>query len=274
MLRSLVLVSAVTLAAAGGRADAQQSPRSVPPPAPHQVGPDDARSILARYVQAWRGSGEMRLADTTTLSFLISGDGGGSFHVVLPPDGSAVLRDGTAGGATISFETDLSFLRRLDRGELNALTAMGQARSIDPVPLRMTFPEGFRWTPEASATVLPLVFHFWTRGSPETLRFGDGTTRLVHGGNVAVIYYDRGLRTAWCQLLPGIHINADPADQVNPFATLVIVTRGQARSRIGGVERILREGEAVLVTAGTAHEVWTGPGDYAECILVMFGPGA
>ena len=136
MLRSLVLLSAVTLAAAGGRADAQQNPRSVPPPAPRQVGPDDARSILARYVQAWRGSGEMRLADTTTLSFLISGDGGGSFHVVLPPDGSAVLRDGTAGGATISFETDLSFLRRLDRGELNALTAMGQARSSDPVPLR------------------------------------------------------------------------------------------------------------------------------------------
>ena len=40
----------------------------------------------------------MRRADTTTLSFLITGDSGGSFHVVLPPDGPAVLRDGTAGG--------------------------------------------------------------------------------------------------------------------------------------------------------------------------------
>jgi quercetin dioxygenase-like cupin family protein len=71
-----------------------------------------------------------------------------------------------------------------------------------------------------------------------------------------------------------MHINADPLDQVNPCTTLVIVTRGQARSRIGGVERILREGEAVLVPAGTAHEVWAGPGDYAECLLVMLGAGA
>jgi quercetin dioxygenase-like cupin family protein len=37
---------------------------------------------------------------------------------------------------------------------------------------------------------------------------------------------------------------------------------------------ILSEGEAVLIPAGVAHEFWATEDQYAECVLIMFGPGA
>jgi mannose-6-phosphate isomerase-like protein (cupin superfamily) len=121
---------------------------------------------------------------------------------------------------------------------------------------------------------MPFIFHFWNRGRPEVIRFGTGSTRMVHGAEATILYYDRGLRTAWYQLDEGVHINANPRAQRNPFPSLFIATRGSAHARIDGIERRLREGEAVLVPAGMSHEFWTAPGECAEVILVMFGNGA
>jgi mannose-6-phosphate isomerase-like protein (cupin superfamily) len=237
---------------------------------------DDARTILARYTAAWRGPEEMALPDSgVVLGFDVRGDGGGRFHVMLSAAGAAVLHDGLPPGAYhVIYETDIDFLRRLDRGELNALTAMGQARGDDPTPLVPRFPPGFRWTAEARAFTMPLVFHFWNRESPEVIRFGAGTTRQVHGANMALLYYASGLRTAWAQLLPGMRVNDDAADQANPFPSLMIMTRGVATARIGGREMVLQEGEAVLIPAGVTHTFWATAEQYGECIVIMFGPGA
>lgn len=165
-------------------------------------------------------------------------------------------------------------LRRLDRGELNLWTALGRARMRDPAPVNMRFPPEFRWTAEARGLYLPLAFHFWNREWPETILFNGKVSRRVHGGNVVVFYYDRGLRTAWYQVKAGMHLNADPADQVNEFPTLVIVTRGSFSGRFNGVERRLREGEAVFIPAGMRHEFWAGPDEYGEFVIVMFGDRA
>lgn len=235
---------------------------------------DDARTILDRYASAWRGDQEMELRDTMVLGFRIDGKGGGEYHVIIPPGGSAERGTGLRSDETVVFETDIEFLRRLDRGELNALTAMGQARASDPTPLVPRFPEGFRWTAEARGFVLPLVFHFWTRSWPEVIPFGDGVTREVHGGNAAVFYYDRGLRTSWYQLEPGMHINREPRDQTNPFPSLFIMTRGRVQAKLGGIVVELREGEAVFVPVGMTHEFWAEDGQYGELVLLMFGEGA
>jgi mannose-6-phosphate isomerase-like protein (cupin superfamily) len=249
---------------------------TIPPPVTLENHEDDARTILARYAAAWRGKEALPfMEEPVVLGFEIQGEGGGSYHIELPVEGAGTVKEGPAPeGYRGIFETDMELLRRLDRGELSAMTAMGQARAGDPTPLVPRFPPGFRWTPEERARILPLTFHFWNREWPPVIRFGEGTTRQVHGGDMAIFYYDVGLRSAFAQIRPGMHINADPADQTNPFPSLFIITRGVGTARIGGREMIMQEGEAVLVPAGMAHEFWATEDQYAECVLIMFGPGA
>lgn len=250
--------------------------RTVPPPAeagPDRVATDDARAILQRFVDAWRGPDEMTLEDTLVAGFRFSGPGGGEFHAIFSPDGGAELRDGLPADA-LFFHGDMEILRRLDRGEIAAMTAMGRARMSDRTPLDFGLPEGMRWTPRLQATLLPFVFHFWNREWPEVTRFGDGTTRFIHGGNAAIIYYDEGLRTGFYQLEPGMHINEPEHEQTNPFPSLFIITRGEMEARLGGIHRLLREGEAVLVPAGMSHEFWARDDQYGEMIMIAFGDGA
>jgi len=236
---------------------------------------DDARTILQRYVDAWRGEQEMVLNDTVVLGFDISGDDGGNYHVVLSPAGSASLGAGIPEtGYNVVLTTEMDFLRQLDRGELNAMTAIGRARMSDPTPLDFRFPPDFPPTAEAQGFLLRLHFHFWNREWPEIIPFGDGMARQIHGGKSAIFYYEQGLRSGWYQVEPGMPINENEEEQTNPFPSLIIVTRGRFQARLEGIEKELTEGFAVLVPAGMTHEFWAEEGQYGEFILVMFGPGA
>jgi len=245
-----------------------------PPKAAEIYDRDGAEDILSRYALAWRGEEEMDLRGETVLAFWVSGDEGGEYNIVLPLEGPGRLVEGTPESYDFGFETDIATLRRLDRGEWNAFTAMGQARGTDPIPLVPKAPEGFEWTPENRGYFIPLLFHFWNREWPETVPFGEGTTRLVHGANSTIFYYDKGLRTGWYQVKAGMHVNADPQDQTNEFHTLIIMTRGALTSRLGGKERVISEGEAVFIPAGMTHELWAEPDQYGEFIIMMFGEGA
>ncbi|HEY0590199.1 MAG TPA: hypothetical protein VGF40_00415 [Thermoanaerobaculia bacterium] len=259
MLRSFVLIGMLAVASASAEEVAQ---------------PAEARAILARYVAAWRGTEEMALAERVVMAFTVTGTGGGNFIVTLDPEGTASLAEGSPSAATPRLETDLETLRRMDRGEISALTAMARAQADDPTPLRVHFPPGYRWTPKDQALYLPLTFHFFNRSWPEVVPFGEENSRFVHGGNSAIFYYDRGLRTSWYQIKPGMHVNADATEKTNPFPSLFILTRGAIQVRLGGTERTLTEGEAVFVPAGTQHELWARPNQYGELILIMFGEGA
>ena len=150
---------------------------------------------------------------------------------------------------------------------------MGQARASDPIPLQPKLPDSFDAN-ELRSYHIPLLQSFWSRDWPETIPFGDGVTREVHGANTTVLIYDEGLRTAWYQLKPGMHINADPLDQINDFDTAIIVTRGQFTGNIGGVERLFREGETVRISEGITHEFYAGDHQYGEFIILMWGEGA
>jgi hypothetical protein len=269
-LTILMLFAAFALPAA-----AQQRPTGVAIPAMRTSAgaSDDAQAILERYAAAWGGGRTVQLDEAVTLGFRVAGSGGGEYHIELSPEGPARVGSGVVDG-TVVFETDISFLRRLDRGELNALTAMGQARAGDPIPLVPHFPEGFGWTPESRGFWLPLFFEFWTREWPLVVPFGDGLTREVHGANAAVLYYDRGLRTAWYQVMPGMRVNGGRGEQANPFGTLVVVTRGSVHAKVDGTIRRIREGEALLVPAGTGHEFWAEEDEYGEALVIMFGERA
>lgn len=235
---------------------------------------DNAGQILERFAGAWRGKQEMRLEQPAVIAISISGEAGGDFTVTLPPEGPGTIEPGVPPEFTVGFDTDIEFLRRLDRGEMSAITAMGQARSSDPTPLRLRVPEGFQWSPAARDFVMPLAFHFWNRQWPEVIAFNRDASRLIHGANAVVFYYQGGVRTGWYQIEPGMHVNRDAADQRNPFKSLLIMTRGEMSSRLDGQERVLREGEAVLIHPGMSHEFWAEQHQQGEAVLVMFGAGA
>lgn len=184
------------------------------------------------------------------------------------------LQKGLPAEPAAVYVTDRKTLEKIDRGEMNALTAMGRARSTDPAPMDVSFMPGFQPSEDFLAGFLPLTFHFWTRGFPETVSFGPAAGREVHGATMVVLYYQKGLRSAWGQIRKGQHVNADPKDQVNPFPTMIIGLRGRAVSKVGGVEKILDPGRMVFVPPGVAHEAWNPFDEPAEFIILMFGEGA
>jgi mannose-6-phosphate isomerase-like protein (cupin superfamily) len=260
-----VLLSAMLLLAGGGAP--QQAVRASP-------SDDSALVILQRYARAWRGRQELELEGPLLIEVSVSGPEGGEYNIVLPQTGSAVLREGAPAEYDISFSLDIHLLRRLDAREVNALTAMGQAKDSDPIPLNPTLGPRFERRPDASLVFRRVSFHFWNRDWPETVRFGERAARLVHGGNAVVLVYDQQFRSAWYQLKPGMHINSDPADRSNDFPQLLVVTRGRCRGRFDGRERALSEGEAIFVPAGMTHELWAEGGEYAEITWTAFGKGA
>jgi hypothetical protein len=216
----------------------------------------------------------MSLPRDVAVAFWVTGELGGEFTVIVPQAGPATLRDGIASDYDLGFEVSAQFLATLDRGEMNALTAMGQARSADPTPLTPRFGPRFSSIPDSGVFFRRFAFHFWNRSVPESVRFGEGTTRELHGGEAAVLYYDNQFRSAWYQLNSGMHINAEPSMQRNNYPQMVIVTRGRFRGRINGVERPVVEGEMLFIPAGVPSEFWAESGESGEFVWLGFGPGA
>jgi mannose-6-phosphate isomerase-like protein (cupin superfamily) len=134
--------------------------------------------------------------------------------------------------------------------------------------------EGFEPPEDFGEKLLPLIFHFWTKGNPEIVRTTPEATRFVHGTNLGVLYYQPGFRSAWFDIRPGEHVNEDPGSRSNPFPTMVIMVRGEATARIDGVDTPFREGEAMLIPAGVSHEFLNEGGKPAFGFLFMFGEGA
>jgi mannose-6-phosphate isomerase-like protein (cupin superfamily) len=241
----------------------------------HDNAANDAETILRRFTDAWRLRQQLAIPDTIRLGFRITGEGGGTFHAAVPPDGPVYLLTGeTTAQNALVFEMDMATLLRIDSGQLNALTAMAQGHASDPTPLVAHHPPGFSWTPENRALYMPFMFHFWNREHPAVVRFGEGSTRSVHGAEATVLYYDRGFRSAWYRVSEGVHINADPRQQRNPFTSMFIITRGTVSARIDGIELRLSEGETLVVPAGMTHEFWAEPGEGGDAVVIMFGPGA
>lgn len=231
------------------------------------------REILNGFVADYESDPSM-LAGT----FGIDVDGSW-WHVVARPgdEGSAPsveLREGEPSEPSFYFTLDHATLLKLDAGELNAETAMVKAFSTDASPMDAEVMDGFEPGEDFLDTLLKTSFHFWTRGLPEIIPFGEAYTRFTHGADAVVFYYQPGFRSGWGSLKQGQHANEDPRSQTNPFPSLFVVTAGTGMARIGGVEVKLRAGQAVLVPPGVAHEFWNPNEKPMEFVLLMFGEGA
>ncbi len=237
-----------------------------------------AQEILASFVDDFRN--DPAAAKARVFGITVQGAKEPDWRVVVGGRKDAAgrfevgLGKGLPSEPAVVFVTDEQTLGKIDRGEMNALTAMGKARSSDPAPMDITLTPGFQPDENFVADLLPFTFHFWTRGFPETVRFGPDAGREVHGATMVVLYYQKGLRSAWGQIVKGQRVNADPKDQVNPFPSLFIGLHGKAMMKLAGVERAVEAGQAVFVPPGTAHEAWNPFDEPAQFIILMFGDGA
>ena len=237
-----------------------------------------AEEILLSFVEDFRS--DPAADEPIVFGVAVKGPEGGDWHVVVNGRGEngktaeVELRRGLPASPSVLYTLDLATLRKIDSGEMNALTAMGKARASDPTPMDIELMPGFRPAPGFFGRFIPFTFHFWTRGFPEVVSFGKPHSREVHGADAVIFYYQPGLRSAWAQVEKGQHVNSDPKDQTNPFPTMIIGIRGRAVAKIGGVEKEFRAGQMVFIPAGVAHEAWNPYDEPAEIILLMFGEGA
>lgn len=237
-----------------------------------------AEAILRSFVEDFQN--DPAAAEPMTFGVRIKGKGGGDWQVAVAgkkaEDGRyrVEMRPGVPQEPSVLYALDLPTLRKIDGGEVNALTAMGKARASDKTPMDIEFMDGFQPDGSFFARFIPFTFHFWTRGLPETVAFGKEHSREVHGASMVVFYYQKGLRSAWGQIDKGQHVNKDPKDQSNPFPTMIIGIRGRAVAKIGGEEITLTAGRMIFIPPGVSHEAWNPYDEPAEFILLMFGEGA
>jgi mannose-6-phosphate isomerase-like protein (cupin superfamily) len=233
-----------------------------------------AEQILRSYVEDFRQ--DPAAAEPITFGVRVTGEGGGDWHVVVAgskKDDDAFqvnLKPSLPPEPAVYYTLDLAMLRKLDAGQMNALTAMANA----PAPMGLEFMPGYEPDADLLQRFIPFTFHFWTRGLPERVPFDGAMSRQAHGVNAVVFYYQKGLRSGWLQIEKGQHCNRDPADQANPFPSMFIMIRGEAEARIGGREVTFAAREMMFVPPGVTHEFWNPNEEPAEMIILMFGEGA
>jgi mannose-6-phosphate isomerase-like protein (cupin superfamily) len=239
----------------------------------------DVQSMLTDWVVDFRS--DPTAAAPVTFGIRVKDATPSDWHVVVAGKQtsdslwSVELVEGFPEAPCAFFITDTTHLRKVYSGELASLTAMGKAFSTDFAPLDIDAEEGFEPGPGDIDHLIRLSFHFWTRGFPEVVKFGDlARTRPLHGANATLFYYQEGFRSGWFSITKGQHVNADENSRTNPFHTLFIMTRGKAMARIGGVEKEVSQGDAMYIGPGVSHEFWNDTDEPAEGVLVMFGEGA
>lgn len=185
------------------------------------------------------------------------------------------LQEGLPDHPVFYFTASSETLNNIVSGKWNPLTAAVAAFSNEKVPLDVDMTEGFQPDKNFMEDLLSVYFHFWTKGTPEIIPFGNDQTRFTHGADATVFYYQPGFRSAFVSLKKGHHANKDERSRTNPFPSLIIAISGQGVARINGEDLPFGKGQAMLIPKNVSHELMNPENDEAlECILIMFGEGA
>ncbi len=184
------------------------------------------------------------------------------------------LSEGLPNLPTYVYRAEVSALRAIYKGEMNALTAQAKAFSTDYAPLDTEEINGFRPSEEEDGALNAFSFHFWTKGFPEVIPFRPTATRRAHGAGVTVFYYEKGLRTGWFNMLPGERVREDAREQAMPFPMMGVMIKGTAKGIVDGAPITISEGNTVFIPANVHHKWWNETEENVELILIMFGEGA
>ena len=235
---------------------------------------ENAKTILERYASDYQND----LTLTKDIIFAVKVDDK-FWHIKAKAktetsEANVSVHEGKPVEPTFYFFTDLETLNKIYKGEINALTASAKAFESDFAPFDVDVMEGFQPDGSFISTLFSVYFHFWTRGMPERIPYGLDLTRLTHGAQASIFYYQPGFRSAYVAVKKGQHANENEKSKSNPFPTLLIAIKGEGTMIINGVKSKLTAGEAIVIPPGTTHEFLNENEAPLECILLMFGEGA
>ena len=187
---------------------------------------------------------------------------------------SVELKDGFGDEPMLYFTASRETLNLIDKGVWNGLTAMGAATSADVTPLDILTTQGYEKGPNYDATIRPLIFHFWTRGTPEVVRFDEINTRVVHGAPATALYYDRDFRSAVYHVPAGLGRDQAPTLSV-PFKRMVLIISGAGEGVIGEEAFTMKAGDMVIAPPNIPVTFWNASDkETLSFVWIMWGQGA
>ncbi|MDW3652828.1 MAG: cupin domain-containing protein [Bacteroidia bacterium] len=234
-----------------------------------------AVEIIESYVADYRK--DRYAAEAMTFGIEIPEEGSWTVKVSgekIGDEWEVLLTEGIPDTKTFIYKIESETLQGIYEGNLNALTAQGKAFSGDYTPMSIYMMEGFEPTMQEYNKINPFSFHFWTKGFPEIVPFGEGLTRKAHGSNFVVFYYEKGLRTAWYRVLPQEKVRHDPREQAMPFPMMVVGIKGTTEGEVDGKRVSLPAGNTLFIPPNVHHKWWNETDEATEAILIMFGDGA
>jgi len=227
--------------------------------------------ILKRFVEDYR---QDPLAQDITFGVDVDGM---RWHIVSQRKGEGrkvELKDGFGDQPMLYFTAGRETLNLLDQGVWNGLTAMGAATSADVTPLDILTTDGYERGPDYDAIIRPLIFHFWTRGTPEVVQFSASNTRVVHGAPAIALYYDKDFRSAVYHVPPGLGRDQAPTLTV-PFKRMVLIIKGSGEGVMGDKSFTMKEGDMILSPPNIPVTFWNASDEEAlSFVWLMWGEGA
>jgi mannose-6-phosphate isomerase-like protein (cupin superfamily) len=209
---------------------------------------------------------------TATLNFYLA-DSSKACHVLFS-NNQFELVQGSTDSYNMSFSSTKEHYNKIFRGEMTAMTSMGQATSSDPIPLNYDIQKAI--SDNATNDFLFIAQRFFNNTPYDLVKLGAEHARLVHGGLAIPIFYQRtegiGVRSAWYQINKGEQVN-EPGD-TNPFPQYFIITQGEGYAKIGNDTIVVKENEAYFIPPNSDHVFWNEREEPIVYIFLAWGKGA
>ena len=229
---------------------------------------------LDYMVEKWSESFVSKIDSTyeATINFYLA-DSSEACHVIFSSNKFELVKNSTD-NYNLSFSSTKDHFNKIFRGDMTAMTSMGQATSSDPIPLNFDIQKAI--SDNATNDFLFISQRFFNNTPYDLVKLGPEHARIVHGGLAIPIFYQRtddiGVRSAWYQINKGEQVN-EPGD-TNTFPQYFIITQGQGYAKIGNDTIEVKKNEAYFIPPNYDHVFWNENDEPIIYIFLAWGKGA
>lgn len=210
---------------------------------------------LEKLLKGWSESFLSKVAEDyqDTLNFRLNDDNS-HWHVIFS-NGSYSIHKGENPDAKFIMTADMETYRKIYKGELSPMTAIGRASIHESAPLDFILQNGMTIAGVNWNYAYFTVNNFFNPHPDNKIVLKEENSRSVHGGNVIGLYYSVGYRSAWYHLNKGEMLNE--AGEKDPFEQSFIILKGSGYAKIGKDTLAVKENEAYYIRPNLEHKVWT-----------------